>query len=74
MIEHFHVLHNSEIRTNLYDNHENYRRVRIGSIREAVGLIHLNIRSLPKHFDKLLIYIESEKILLNIIIKEKQLS
>uniref|UniRef100_A0A6P7GCU9 Uncharacterized protein LOC114335964 n=1 Tax=Diabrotica virgifera virgifera TaxID=50390 RepID=A0A6P7GCU9_DIAVI len=64
MLEYLEILDNSqEIDTKEYNNFQDYllelERVKW---ENGIGVIHFNIRSLQKHFDELLIYLESDNV------------
>lgn len=58
----------AEVKTNIYDNFQNYINDQKERGKYGMGIIHFNIRSLQKHYNELLVYVEMAKENLDIIV------
>lgn len=54
--------------TKVYNNFDEYIRERTDRDKHSLGIVHFNIRSLQKHFDELLVYMEMAGDRLDIIV------
>lgn len=68
MIEFLNVLDDEEIQTECVNNFEDFIQGRVDKNRYGLGVVHFNIRSLQKHFNELLVYVEMAKDILDVII------
>lgn len=68
MLDFINELDNQTIETEICDNFHDYFRMRLDNENRTLGVIHFNIRSLRKHMDELLVYIQMAKDSLDIIV------
>jgi Reverse transcriptase (RNA-dependent DNA polymerase) len=59
---------NAEIDTKIFNNFEDYIQSNVRYSGGGFGVVHFNIRSLQKHFDELLAYVEMAKNVLDVIV------
>nr|CAI5831865.1 unnamed protein product [Callosobruchus analis] len=58
----------AEVDTKVYDTFQDYIQNKAGKNINGLGIIHFNIRSLQKHFNELLVYVDVMKNNLDIIV------
>nr|CAI5839840.1 unnamed protein product [Callosobruchus analis] len=58
----------AEVDTKVYDSFQDYIQNKAGKNINGLGIIHFNIRSLQKHFNELLVYVDVMKNNLDIIV------
>lgn len=68
MIEYLDELENVQIDTKKYNNLKDFLNSNKISSKRGLSIIHFNIRSLRKHFDELLVYIETAEDSLDIVV------
>ncbi|VEN44838.1 unnamed protein product [Callosobruchus maculatus] len=59
---------NLEVNTKLCDNFDDCMRAKTYEDGNGLGIIHFNIRSLQKHYDELLVYVETAHLIADVIV------